>query len=38
MSILPFFLLLGALLFWIGSRYYVSDMEKVAKINLEATE
>jgi MFS family permease len=38
MSILPFFLLLGALLFWIGSRYYLSDMEKVAKIRLEASE
>lgn len=38
MSILPFFLLLGALLFWIGSRYYLSDMEKVAKIRLEVTE
>jgi MFS family permease len=38
MSILPFFLLLGALLFWIGSKYYLSDMEKVAKIHLEASE
>jgi MFS family permease len=38
MSILPFFLLLGAFLFWVGSRYYLSDMEKVAKINLEASK
>jgi MFS family permease len=38
MSILPFFLLLGSLLFWFGSRYYLSDMDKVAKIRLEATE
>jgi fucose permease len=37
MSILPFFLLLGALFFWIGSRYYLSDMEKVAKIRLEVS-
>ena len=36
MSILPFVLLIGALLFYIGSRYYNGDMEKVAKINLEA--
>jgi MFS family permease len=38
MSILPFFLLLGALFFWIGSKYYLSDMDKVAKIRLEASE
>ena len=38
MSILPFFLLLGALLFWIGSKYYTADMDKVAKIHLEVTE
>jgi MFS family permease len=36
MSILPFFLVIGALLFYIGSKYYVGDMEKVAKIHLEA--
>ncbi|MDZ7636293.1 MAG: MFS transporter [Bacteroidales bacterium] len=35
MSILPFSLLLGALLFLIGSRYYVSDMEKVSDVKLE---
>ncbi|MFZ0471485.1 MAG: MFS transporter, partial [Bacteroidales bacterium] len=36
MSILPFSLLLGALLFLIGSRYYMTDMEKVTHIKLEA--
>jgi MFS family permease len=36
MSILPFALMIGALLFYIGSRYYISDMEKVTKIKLEA--
>lgn len=36
MTILPFILILGALLFYIGSRYYLSDMDKVAKIKLEA--
>ncbi len=36
MSILPFVLALGSILFFIGSRYYTSDMEKVAKIKLEA--
>ncbi len=36
MSILPFSLLIGALLFLIGSRYYKADMEKVTHIKLEA--
>jgi MFS family permease len=36
LSILPFVLVLGAGLFYLGSRYYEKDMEKVAKINLEA--
>ncbi len=36
LSILPFVLVLGAVLFYLGSRYYEKDMEKVAKINLEA--
>jgi MFS family permease len=36
LSILPFVLLLGSLLFWLGSRYYVSDFMKVAKVELEA--
>jgi MFS family permease len=35
-AFLPFVLLAGALLFYMGSRYYPRDMEKVAKINLEA--
>ena len=30
LSVLPFVLLVGAFLFWIGSRYYVNDLEKVA--------
>lgn len=36
LSILPFSLLLGALLFLIGSRYYMSDMKKVTTVKLEA--
>jgi len=36
LSVLPFILLIGALLFWLGSRYYVKDLEKVAQINLQA--
>jgi MFS family permease len=36
LSILPFILLIGALLFYLGSRYYEKDMEKVTKIRLEA--
>lgn len=36
MTILPFVLALGALLFYMGSRYYMGDMEKVAQIKLEA--
>jgi MFS family permease len=36
LAFLPFVLLIGALLFYIGSRYYAGDMGKVAKINLEA--
>jgi MFS family permease len=35
MSILPFMLLIGSGLFFLGSRYYLNDMEKVAKVNLE---
>jgi MFS family permease len=35
LSSLPFVLLIGALLFWIGSKYYIRDLGKVAKINLE---
>jgi len=36
MSVLPFVLILGSLLFYLGSRFYSKDMEKVAKIKLEA--
>jgi MFS family permease len=36
LSILPFVLILGAVLFYLGSRYYVKDMEKVTKVDLEA--
>jgi MFS family permease len=36
LSILPFVLLVGSVLFFIGSRYYVKDVDKVAKISLEA--
>ena len=35
LSVLPFILLVGAFLFWMGSRYYVKDLEKVATIRLE---
>lgn len=35
LSILPFVLILGSLLFYLGSKYYVKDINKVAKINLE---
>jgi MFS family permease len=36
LSFLPFVLLIGAFLFWFGSRYYVKDLEKVQKVELEA--
>jgi MFS family permease len=36
LSFLPFILLIGAFLFWLGSRYYVKDLGKVAKIDLVA--
>ncbi len=36
MSITPFILVIGALLFYLGSKYYVRDMEKVTKVKLEA--
>jgi MFS family permease len=35
LAFLPFVLIAGAILFYLGSKYYSSDMEKVAKINLE---
>jgi len=36
LSVLPFVLLIGAFLFWLGSKYYVKDLESVTKIALEA--
>jgi len=36
LSVLPFVLLLGAFLFWLGSKYYAKDLGKVAQITLEA--
>jgi MFS family permease len=35
LSILPFVLVIGAVLFYLGSKYYEKDMDKVTKINLE---
>lgn len=35
MAILPFVLLIGSLLFYIGSNYYVKDLKKVAPVKLE---
>jgi MFS family permease len=35
LAVLPFILLIGALLFYLGSKYYEKDMEKVTKVNLE---
>lgn len=35
LSILPFVLVAGSILFYLGSRYYEKDMDKVAKIKLE---
>jgi MFS family permease len=36
LSILPFVLMIGSTLFFIGSKYYVRDMNKVPPISLEA--
>jgi fucose permease len=38
MALLPFMLLIGAGLFYTGSRFYVKDLEKTAKIQLEPEE
>jgi MFS family permease len=35
LSVLPFVLLIGAGLFWIGSKSYIKDLGKVAHIDLE---
>jgi MFS family permease len=36
LSVLPFILFIGAVLFWLGSRHYVKDLGKVAPIALVA--
>jgi MFS family permease len=36
LSILPVILLIGAFLFWLGSRYYIKDLGKVAQVTLVA--
>jgi MFS family permease len=36
LAVLPFILMIGALLFYLGSKHYGKDMEKVAKVKLEA--
>ena len=35
-SILPFVLIVGSILFWLGSRHYENDLNKVASVNLVA--
>lgn len=35
LSILPYILVVGAALFYLGSRHYIRDMEKVTKIDLQ---
>jgi MFS family permease len=36
LSVLPFVLLIGTVLFWFGSRYYTKDLGKVAQVTLQA--
>jgi hypothetical protein len=36
LSILPLILLIGASLFWLGSRYYLKDLRKVTQVTLVA--
>jgi MFS family permease len=36
LSVLPFVLLAGTILFWLGSRHYIKDLGKVTKVTLEA--
>lgn len=38
MLVLPFVLLLGSFLFFMGSRHYEKDLEKVERIELESSE
>jgi MFS family permease len=35
LAVLPFILVVGAILFYLGSRHYEKDMAKVTKVNLE---
>jgi MFS family permease len=35
LSILPFILIVGATLFYVGSRYYINDLNNVAHIDME---
>ena len=35
LGILPFILVVGATLFWLGSRHYIKDLGKVVRIELE---
>jgi MFS family permease len=36
LNILPVFLLIGSLLFWLGSRHYIKDLDKVTKVDLHS--
>jgi MFS family permease len=36
LSILPFVLVVGAFLFWMGSKHYIKDLSKVMPVRLEA--
>jgi len=38
LSMLLFILLVGTILFWLGSRHYIKDPGKVAQVKLEAAE
>lgn len=38
LAILPFVLIVGAILFWLGSRHYIKDLAKVAQVRLEVAE
>jgi fucose permease len=37
-AVLPFILVVGSILFYMGSRHYVEDLAKVPKIKLEVAE
>ena len=38
LAVLPFILVIGSILFYLGSRHYEKDIEKVTKVQLEAVE